>query len=100
MGGKRGTHLDKYHNKVKCCKLNTILNLCSAIPRNVIIACLILLPSIGRSLIYSLFTYHLSYVLYFISLTVGKDTSVFLFNTFLPLLLTLLSKLARDWRMG
>ena len=33
--------LHKYHNKVKCCWLNTLLNLCSAIPRNVIIACLI-----------------------------------------------------------
>ena len=39
-GEKGEKHLYKYHDKVKCCLLYTLLNLCSAIPHNVIIACL------------------------------------------------------------
>ena len=39
-GEKGEKHLYKYYDKVKCCLLYTLLNRCSAIPGNVIIACL------------------------------------------------------------
>ena len=38
--GKGAKHINKYLNKVKCYQFYTLLNLCSAILRNVTIACL------------------------------------------------------------